>query len=448
METPLEEEVRRLKILLIRFSAEIDRKNKKMKYMGKMLEQRSMSLSRMTEERDHLYQAYSKDKRKMKRTMYENERLMKELETQRKEIEQQAKEIEKRYALLDLKCKQLLVLKDTATRASRKLNTVQKKREGVKNTSRRDKVQVQIDTDCLHKELEENDSELDNELNRKQTLVGKENSSNHDLQEACKVSIEDDEIADLDWLSTFDENSLSAGGITLDIDFSNNTKKDDSRRLCRSNPVSILENNSSCSGGKTMPLSPDTDPVVPIPVRRKRPRSANFNQQPTLNLVSPKSCTINVQNLPMSDSYISSKSDNFAESHPPYKSKINGNEQQKKQKKKKKKRLPPSLPSYSSDHGNPLQQQQQQPGVAVQKCLHCEITETPEWRQGPMGPRTLCNACGQRYRLGRLFPEYRPAASPTFVASMHSSSHSKVLEMVRVKDTSLQIAFNSWKARK
>ena len=46
-----------------------------------------------------------------------------------------------------------------------------------------------------------------------------------------------------------------------------------------------------------------------------------------------------------------------------------------------------------------------------------------------MGPKTLCNACGVRYKSGRLFPEYRPAASPTFVPSLHSNSHKKVLEM-------------------
>ncbi|KAK6907339.1 hypothetical protein I203_101331 [Kwoniella mangroviensis CBS 8507] len=31
---------------------------------------------------------------------------------------------------------------------------------------------------------------------------------------------------------------------------------------------------------------------------------------------------------------------------------------------------------------------------SVPKCLGCGATETPEWRRGPMGPRTLCNACG------------------------------------------------------
>ncbi|KVI09338.1 GATA transcription factor 11-like [Cynara cardunculus var. scolymus] len=67
--------------------------------------------------------------------------------------------------------------------------------------------------------------------------------------------------------------------------------------------------------------------------------------------------------------------------------------------------------------------------VGIKKCAHCEITKTPQWREGPMGPKTLCNACGVRYRSGRLYPEYRPAASPTFVPSLHSNSHRKVVEM-------------------
>ncbi|KAG8371316.1 hypothetical protein BUALT_Bualt13G0075000 [Buddleja alternifolia] len=66
---------------------------------------------------------------------------------------------------------------------------------------------------------------------------------------------------------------------------------------------------------------------------------------------------------------------------------------------------------------------------ATKKCTHCQVTKTPQWREGPLGPKTLCNACGVRHRSGRLFPEYRPAASPTFVPSLHSNSHRKVIEM-------------------
>lgn len=70
----------------------------------------------------------------------------------------------------------------------------------------------------------------------------------------------------------------------------------------------------------------------------------------------------------------------------------------------------------------------------VRKCLHCASEKTPQWRTGPLGPKTLCNACGVRFKSGRLVPEYRPAASPTFVSAKHSNSHRKVVELRRQKD--------------
>ncbi|KAF7814231.1 GATA transcription factor 9-like [Senna tora] len=72
------------------------------------------------------------------------------------------------------------------------------------------------------------------------------------------------------------------------------------------------------------------------------------------------------------------------------------------------------------------------------KCLHCGAEKTPQWRTGPMGPKTLCNACGVRYKSGRLVPEYRPAASPTFVSAKHSNSHRKVMELRRQKEMQRQ----------
>ncbi|RZC83593.1 hypothetical protein C5167_046379 [Papaver somniferum] len=334
---------------------------------------------------------------------------MRGLETQRKEIEQQAKEIKKRDAQLDFKSKQILVLRmlNTATQAPTKINTVQGKHEGVKNMSGADKVQVQIAANGLQNKLEEKDYGLDNELSRKQTFVKEEHRSNHDLQEAPKVSIEevtkeddeksvevltdwsmkdfegsgeevcnsfedkvppipppeslvepcndmpnnssvisgvlpvpDDEIAELEQLSTFVEDSFSDGGISLDKDFCNDSKKDDSCRLRRSNRVSVRKNSSSCSGEKTMPLSPGT--VVPERVGSKRPQSAIFSQQPTSNLTSLRSCNINVENQPMPNSYITSESEYLAESHSPYISNVNGKEQ-KKMKKGKKNRKSSSL---------------------------------------------------------------------------------------------------------
>ncbi|KAI4384406.1 hypothetical protein MLD38_002570 [Melastoma candidum] len=92
-------------------------------------------------------------------------------------------------------------------------------------------------------------------------------------------------------------------------------------------------------------------------------------------------------------------------------------------KKKKIKFTLPAPPPATNGDGDPSIP------LPVRKCWHCEVAKTPQWRAGPMGPKTLCNACGVRYKSGRLFPEYRPAASPTFVPSVHSNSHRKVLEM-------------------
>lgn len=71
---------------------------------------------------------------------------------------------------------------------------------------------------------------------------------------------------------------------------------------------------------------------------------------------------------------------------------------------------------------------------SIRRCTHCLSEKTPQWRTGPLGPKTLCNACGVRFKSGRLVPEYRPAASPTFVLTQHSNSHRKVMELRRQKE--------------
>ncbi|KAF8038860.1 hypothetical protein BT93_B1420 [Corymbia citriodora subsp. variegata] len=35
-------------------------------------------------------------------------------------------------------------------------------------------------------------------------------------------------------------------------------------------------------------------------------------------------------------------------------------------------------------------------------CADCKTTKTPLWRGGPSGPKSLCNACGIRYRKRRI----------------------------------------------
>ncbi|GFS33054.1 plant-specific GATA-type zinc finger transcription factor family protein [Actinidia rufa] len=211
---------------------------------------------------------------------------------------------------------------------------------------------------------------------------------------SAELSIPYEDIVQLEWLSNFVEDSFSSGGMTLEKGNTSITKALSHNHFHTSSPVSVLESSSSStssSGGKKMlPVSPTQR--GPHRARSKRPRPAAFNPRPAIQLASPTS----------------SESENFAESHP-----VN--------KKKKMKVLLPLVRVEANPNPNPSQ--------GVRKCMHCEITKTPQWRAGPMGPKTLCNACGVRYKSGRLFPEYRPAASPTFVPALHSNSHKKVLEM-------------------
>ncbi|ORY34878.1 hypothetical protein BCR39DRAFT_515313 [Naematelia encephala] len=38
-----------------------------------------------------------------------------------------------------------------------------------------------------------------------------------------------------------------------------------------------------------------------------------------------------------------------------------------------------------------------QEGEGMHVCVSCGRTDSPEWRKGPLGPKTLCNACGLRW---------------------------------------------------
>ncbi|KAG2208528.1 hypothetical protein INT47_010224 [Mucor saturninus] len=52
------------------------------------------------------------------------------------------------------------------------------------------------------------------------------------------------------------------------------------------------------------------------------------------------------------------------------------------------------------------------------KCHSCNISETPEWRRGPDGARTLCNACGLHYaKLARKQQENRGMSTKRLTSS-------------------------------
>lgn len=42
------------------------------------------------------------------------------------------------------------------------------------------------------------------------------------------------------------------------------------------------------------------------------------------------------------------------------------------------------------------------PPVTTKKCLYCGSKSTPMWRRGPQGAGTLCNACGVKWKHGKI----------------------------------------------
>ncbi|KAK2654678.1 hypothetical protein Ddye_014534 [Dipteronia dyeriana] len=193
-----------------------------------------------------------------------------------------------------------------------------------------------------------------------------------DSQFSGELCVPYDDLAELEWLSNFVEDSFS-------IDQA--LQKNHLNILSGSKPITPKSSSASTRLEPTIPkpTNPDFLLETPLPgkARSKRSRAAPCDWSTRLLHVSPQALSTKRENLNSGS--------------------IN-------------------------DSGS------------TRKCLHCATEKTPQWRTGPMGPKTLCNACGVRYKSGRLVAEYRPAASPTFMSAKHSNSHRKVLELRRQKD--------------
>ncbi|ESQ51312.1 hypothetical protein EUTSA_v10017012mg [Eutrema salsugineum] len=169
-----------------------------------------------------------------------------------------------------------------------------------------------------------------------------------------------------------------------------------------SSPVSVLESaNGSVSFQNPNRAQRLALPVKGIRSKRKRPTEPRIRSLLT---------------------FASGMSQQFAPDESESETYLSSENSSKKRRKKSKNRAAHSV-SYSPEPFNA--------DGTVRKCTHCETTKTPQWREGPSGPKTLCNACGVRFRSGRLVPEYRPASSPTFIPTVHSNSHRKIIEMRR-----------------
>ncbi|KAL0689179.1 hypothetical protein Bca4012_088856 [Brassica carinata] len=214
----------------------------------------------------------------------------------------------------------------------------------------------------------------------------------NELSTACEdfgseLAVPTDDLAELEWLSNFVEDSYSAP-----------TKK----------PVWL-------TGDRRHPVAPVNEGLcfkapLPVKIRTKRARTG-----------------VNVWSLG-SSSLTDSSSSSSSSSNPSSPLWLSGAEfldenAVKRQKKAKKKVL---------ENGGQTQTQ-------TRRCTHCGVQKTPQWRAGPLGAKTLCNACGVRFKSGRLLPEYRPACSPTFSSELHSNHHRKVIQMRQKKEMSTDV---------
>ncbi|KAK7252914.1 hypothetical protein RIF29_37191 [Crotalaria pallida] len=60
------------------------------------------------------------------------------------------------------------------------------------------------------------------------------------------------------------------------------------------------------------------------------------------------------------------------------------------------KHSPPSSQTNKSNRGS--NSNNTNDSLLARRCANCDTTSTPLWRNGPQGPKSLCNACGIRFK--------------------------------------------------
>ncbi|KAL2512354.1 GATA transcription factor 5 [Abeliophyllum distichum] len=210
-----------------------------------------------------------------------------------------------------------------------------------------------------------------------------------------ELSVPVDELENLEWLSQFVDDSTSGLSLLCPTgSLAEKTRELQDGRILSAGSISVVQKTG-------VPCFP-----APIPgkARSKRSRQNGRAWSLTSSSVSTTSTSSSYGSStdPVQDTYCFSSVEN--------------------QLTKKQKRKPAAGTGSFSQ--------------TVRRCTHCHVQKTPQWRAGPFGPKTLCNACGVRYKSGRLLPEYRPACSPSFSRDIHSNSHRKVLEMRQKKEIS------------
>eukprot|EP00249_Psilotum_nudum_P008883 c21569_g1_i6 orf=525-1625(-) len=225
-----------------------------------------------------------------------------------------------------------------------------------------------------------------------------------------------DDLAELEWLSNFVEESFSSADASttvfnsINFNVGGHDLRGEKQHFQSPSPISVLES-SACSVKLGNFCS---EAAVPGRARSKRVRTG--------------ACFWNTRILSASDNsanILESSSNSTLTATAPLSSDLDSFHYEQC--------WTTSFPTKKIKNNHGKTRKGQDPGQ-TRRCLHCATQKTPQWRTGPMGPKTLCNACGVRYKSGRLLPEYRPAASPTFVESIHSNSHRKVLELHKQRE--------------
>lgn len=198
-------------------------------------------------------------------------------------------------------------------------------------------------------------------------------------------SVPDDDVADLEWLSHFVEDSFSGHSMTC--------------------PTGKIPENIATNRVEPVPVRECVSTLVQTKARSKRARSGG-----------------RVWTLNGSSSTLSSSADSDTWLIYPGQT------------------VESLIPALKKQKGSASTTAVHCGGVAApRRCSHCGVQKTPQWRAGPLGAKTLCNACGVRFKSGRLYPEYRPACSPTFSSKLHSNNHRKVMEMRKTKGADVEV---------
>ncbi|KAI9505292.1 hypothetical protein BX070DRAFT_221840 [Coemansia spiralis] len=66
------------------------------------------------------------------------------------------------------------------------------------------------------------------------------------------------------------------------------------------------------------------------------------------------------------------------------------------------KRARTAAPDHKINNVNKVRRSVSSPTSQNRVCKYCRCTETPIWRRGPSGAGTLCNACGVKWKLGKI----------------------------------------------